>query len=263
MTNLRIFSAGNRKKQTIIFIHGFCFDYTMWQKQIDFFSDDYHCFLYDIRGLGKSLPGDGQFTIEMFVDDLFDLIKYFEIEKPILCSLSMGGYIALRAYEKKPNSFRALILCDTKSDADTNEAKLKRASAINHINKVSFESYINEFVPVCFSDKTLANNKDVYNNILNTAMASDPKGVKGCLIAMAGRTDTTESLSNINIPVLLVCGEDDKITPPDVMKKMKERIKGSQLEIIPEAGHLSPVENPEYFNNKLKDFLLKTSANRN
>lgn len=260
MTNLRIFSAGNRKNQTIIFIHGFCFDYTMWQRQIEYFSDEYYCFTYDIRGLGKSLPGDGQFTIEMFVDDLFNLIKNFEIVNPILCSLSMGGYIALRAFERKPKLFKALILCDTKSEADNNETKLKRASAVYHINNVSFESYINEFVPVCFSPKSIENKKDIFNSILKTAMASDPKGVKGCLIAMAGRTDTTDSLNKIDVPVLLVCGEDDKITPQAVMEKMKNNIKQSELIIIPEAGHLSPVENPDYFNNQVEIFLKKIST---
>ena len=95
--NLAIFQTGTENKQTIIFIHGFPFDHKMWDKQVDYFKKDFHCISYDIRGLGESPAGDGQYTIEGFVDDLFNIINELELKKPVICGLSMGGYIALRA----------------------------------------------------------------------------------------------------------------------------------------------------------------------
>ena len=86
-----------------------------------------------------------------------------------------------------------------------------------------------------------------YNEVLSKSLNSDPIGVKGCLLAMQGRTDVTPYLSKIQIPALVICGEEDKFTPPVVMKKMAEMIKNSEFEIIPGAGHMSPVENPGFF----------------
>ena len=97
----------------------------MWNSQRDVLKKNFHVIAYDIRGHGKSDVGDGQYTIELFVDDLIELLNYLKIDKTILCGFSVGGYIALRAIERNPEWFISLILCDTKSEIDTNEAKLQ------------------------------------------------------------------------------------------------------------------------------------------
>ena len=92
---IQIFKAGRPERKSIIFIHGFPFDHYMWDKQINELKSSYNCVTYDIRGLGISPAGDGQFTLESFVDDLESIINEFKLDKPVLCGLSMGGYIAL------------------------------------------------------------------------------------------------------------------------------------------------------------------------
>ena len=134
INDLNIYLDGDDKKQPIIFVHGFPFDHFMWDEQVKALGGDYYCIRYDIRGLGSSPAGDGQFTMEMFVDDLEKVIEELKLTKPILCGLSMGGYISLRAIERMQEKFSALILCDTKSAADDNEGKLKRAAS-NQTNK--------------------------------------------------------------------------------------------------------------------------------
>ena len=129
INDLPVFTEGVNNKHTIIFVHGFPFDHLMWKNQIDELGKDYFCITYDIRGLGESPVGDGQYTMEMFVDDLENIIDELKLNNPILCGLSMGGYISLRAVERMENKFSALILCDTKSSADDNQGKLKRAAA--------------------------------------------------------------------------------------------------------------------------------------
>lgn len=253
--NLTIFQNGDKINPHVIFCHGFPFDHRMWDLQVNEFSKKYFCVTYDIRGLGKSPAGDGQFTIEMFADDLFDVIDQLNLKKPVLCGLSMGGYISLRAIEKNQDTFSALILCDTKSAADNNEAKIKRAEGVKKINRDGVEKFVNEFVPNCFAEETIKNKKEIYEDTLNGALKSSSAGVKGCLIAMAGRTDTTEYLSKIKIPTLVICGEKDKLTPPDIMKEMSEKIPVSEFHIIPNAGHLSPLENAEVVNEIMKEFL--------
>jgi pimeloyl-ACP methyl ester carboxylesterase len=251
------FSKGDPAKQAIIFIHGFPFDHNMWSNQIDALSPNYFCVSYDTRGLGESPAGDGQYTIEFLADDVLDIIGKEKFYKPVLCGFSMGGYIALRAVEKNENLFNALILCDTKSSADNDEAKIKRAEGIKKINEMGVKKYIEEFIPNCFAEESISKLGDVYNETLNRSINFSPVGVKGCLLAMAARTDTTEFISEIKIPVLLICGEKDKLTPPYIMEQIAQSIPDSEFHIIPRAGHITPLENPELVNKIMQDFLIR------
>jgi pimeloyl-ACP methyl ester carboxylesterase len=255
--NLAIFTEGDRSKKPIIFVHGFPFDHLMWDCQAEEFSKDYYCVRYDIRGLGNSTVGDGQHTMESFVDDLEMVIGKLNLNKPILCGLSMGGYISLRAVERMHDKFSAIILCDTKSVADDNETKLKRAAAIKQINCGDFENFIDAFVLNCFGEKYIKANKDAYDIVINRSKKNNPIGIKGCLLAMMGRTDTTYCLKNIDLPTLLICGSEDKLSPPGVMKSMAEKISTSEFILVKEAGHMAPIENPQAVNYSMQKFLEK------
>jgi 3-oxoadipate enol-lactonase len=255
--SLEVFESGEKGKTTVIFIHGFPYDHYMWDNQVEFLKNDYHCITYDIRGLGQSDTGDGQYTMEMLVDDLFGIIDQLKIDKPVICGLSMGGYIALRAVEREQSRLSGLILCDTKPAADDNPGKLKRAGAVKKINTEGLEAYVNETVPLTFAGETIEKEKEIYEPVLNRAKNSDPVGVKGCILAMAGRTDTTESLSKIEIPTLLICGNLDNLTPPYLMREIAEKIKNSEFAAAPRAAHMSPVENPDFVNDVIKGFLKR------
>lgn len=256
-SNLAIFPKGNPENTSIIFIHGFPFDHDMWSKQIDILSRTYFCVTYDLRGLGKSPVGDGQYTIEMFVEDVLNILEENKLKKPVLCGISMGGYIALRAIEKEESFFEALILCDTKSAADNNDTKIKRAEGIKKINNLGVEKYVNDFIPNCFAEESIINLGEEYTQILERSSQFSSIGVKGCLLAMAGRTDTTQYLSKVKIPALLLCGEKDKLTLPGTMEEMAAKVPNSEFHIITGAGHISPLENPPVVNRIIEEFLSK------
>jgi pimeloyl-ACP methyl ester carboxylesterase len=260
INNLAVFQEGDSSNIPILFVHGFPFDHQMWNKQVSAFKSYSFCVSYDIRGLGESPAGDGQHTIESFVDDLEKIIDELKMEHPVLCGLSMGGYISLRAVERMEEKFRALILCDTKSEADNNETKLKRAAGIKRINNEGIQKYIADFVPNCFAKESIEKLGQEYISILGRSMNSDPIGVKGSLLAMAGRTDTTEYLSKIKIPVLVLCGEKDTLTTPATMKSMADKIKESEFAVVPGSGHMSVVENSLFVNETIAAFLSKTAS---
>jgi pimeloyl-ACP methyl ester carboxylesterase len=257
INGLSVFLEGNNKNKPIIFIHGFPYDHTMWKAQIDLLSENYFCVSYDIRGLGESPAGDGQLTMESFVDDLESIIDNLKLNKPILCGLSMGGYISLRALERMQNKFSAVILCDTRSEADNNEGKLKRAAAIKRINTEGLVPFTKDFITNCYGDHYKQNNKKDFANRIAKSSAFDPIGVKGSLLAMLGRNDTTEYISKIKIPALVICGEHDALTPPPVMQSMAEKINGAEFVIIKNSGHMSPIENPSEVNKAINEFLEK------
>lgn len=255
INGLNVNTFGDSNKQPIIFVHGFPFDYYMWREQIEALKDNYYCVAYDVRGLGQSMVDDGVFTLEMCVDDLFAIMDELKLNKPFLCGLSMGGYISLRAVEREQNRFKGLILCDTRSDADGNEGKLKRTNTIKQINAGEINSFVEKFVDGLFADMTKEENPELYKSTIERCKTSDPVGVKGTTIAIMSRTDTTSSLLKIRIPALVLCGSLDALTPPVMMRDLADKIKGSEYATIPRAGHLAPLENPDCVNDLIIDFL--------
>ncbi len=259
--NIKIFEEGNSNSLPVVFVHGFPFDHYMWKEQLDELSSNFYCISFDIRGLGESSAGDGQYTMELLVDDLFTIINELQISQSILCGLSMGGYIALRAVEKMEGRFKGLILCDTKSGADSDEGKLKRAEGIKKINEEGLDNFIPGFIKNCFSGQFKKVKKTKYMEIVDRALGFDPMGVKGCLLAMAGRTDTTSYLSKIKIPTLILCGEKDELTTPNIMKGMADKISNSEFYIVPDSGHIISIESPGFVNDKILNFLRRIETN--
>lgn len=245
-----------------MFIHGFPFSSEMWdgQAQILQGNKNMRIITYDLRGHGQSDVGDGQYTIELFVDDLIALLDHLKITRTILCGFSMGGYIALRAVERNPDRFNALVLCDTMSAADSNEAKTRRANSIKVIKNQGVGQFVEGFLKAVFAPHTFDSYPDVVNKISRTILSNSPLGICGALLAMAGRTETTESLSKINIPTLILVGEHDIVTPPSAAKNMHDRIRNSRLHVLDNAAHMSNLENPKVFNEHLMEFLAEVTA---
>jgi pimeloyl-ACP methyl ester carboxylesterase len=262
INTLSVNSFGDLNKQAIIFIHGFPFDHSMWEYLIETLKDDYFCIAYDVRGLGESYVGDGQYTMEFFVDDLFSIINELKLKKPVLCGHSMGGYIGLRAIERSQDKFGGLILCDSKSEADDNAAKLKRTIGINQINTEELQKFTDPFVTNCFADETPAEDEKLFDNTRYKARRHNPTGVKGCLLAIMSRTDTTNFLPQIKIPTLLICGAFDKLTPPFIMRAIADKIPDSEFASIPMAAHMSPLENPECVDDLITGFLKRRIINK-
>jgi len=255
INNLAVYEFGDRSNPTLIFLHGFPLDYRMWQNQIDFLKNSYHIIAYDCRGLGQSYVGDGQYTMEAFVNDLFSIVTELNLIKPVLCGLSMGGYITFRAVEKLQDKLGGVIFCDTKPTSDDNLAKFKRADAINMINVDGLDKFIEFFIPTTLWEETIKEKPELLHVLLNRAKNQSPIGVKGSLFAMLSRTDTEPYLENIKIPALFIAGSYDKLTPAELMKTYADKVINSEFAIVPKAGHLSPLENPGFVNDVIKGFL--------
>jgi len=248
---------GERGGMPVVLIHGFPFSSQMWQDQVASLRSRYRVVTYDIRGHGESEVGDGQYTIELFVDDFFQLLDHLQIEKTAVVGLSMGGYITLRAIERNPERFRALVLCDTRSEADTNESKLKRAATIRLVKAAGVEKFAADFVKSIFAPQTFERDPETVQFIQDIIEETSPTAIVGTLLALAARTDTTPSLPNINVPTLILVGEHDPLTPPSAAEEMHAKIANSELHVIPDAAHMSNLENPEVFNQRLLDFLSR------
>lgn len=239
----------------VVFIHGFPFNHTMWDPQMRALPNHFRAITYDIRGHGQSDVGDGQYSIELFVDDFIGLLDHLVIRQAVVCGLSMGGYIALRAIERHPERFRGLILCDTRSEADSDEGKIKRSAAVKSVKKGGVEAFAASFVKAVFAPETFRTKPDAVETIRKMIVSNSPLGIGGTLLAMAARTDTTKALSGIRVPTLILVGEHDALTPPSSSQAMHERIPSSQMHVLPGAAHMSNIENAGEFNRHLLEFL--------
>ncbi len=257
--NIYYADSGKSTGTPIVLVHGFPFSSAMWADQLDVIGSDYRTIAYDLRGLGKSTLGDGQYTVEGHVDDLLALLDHLSIDKAIIVGFSMGGYITLRAMERNPERFLAVALCDTRCETDDNAGKIKRANAATTVKKTGAAKFADAFIPAVFTPTSVHNNTSAVAKIREIISTTDPVAIAGNLIAMAARSDTSASLSKITVPTLIMVGELDAVTPPPAASFMHANIAGAELQLIPNAGHMSNLENPQAFNNHLIDFLQRVA----
>ncbi len=259
--NVSYFEEGVSTGIPLIFIHGFPFNKDMWLTQVTALSDNHRCIAYDVRGHGGSEAGAAQFSIPQFADDLFSFMDALNIDKSIVVGLSMGGYIALHAIEKNAARIAGLTLCDTQCAADTEEGRAKRKKTISFIQKNGLEVYTEESLKNLFAPTSLQSKKAEVSFIKNTILNTKPENICLALQALADRKETCTVLKQIDVPVLILVGKEDKITPLEAAEKMHQDINGSEIGIIDGAGHLSNLENPEGFNERMKSFLAQNFSN--
>ncbi len=243
----------------VVFLHGFPFSHTMWLDQLKAVRGFCRAVAYDLRGHGMSDIGDGQYSVEGHVDDLIALLDTLHVPQAALVGLSMGGYITLRALERNPERFLAAILCDTRSEADSTEARLRRFAGVKAVKLEGSAAFAESFVKSIFAESTFSRNPAAIAHIHQTIESTPPLSIAGTLLALASRTDTTPSLEKIRIPVLIMVGEKDPVTPVEASRAMHERIPRSELVVIPDAAHMSNLENPGLFNDALVAFLKQVA----
>ncbi len=246
---------GPHDAPVIIFIHGFPFNKSMWKLQVEALKENYRLISYDIRGHGQSESGKEKFSIELFSEDLIALMDKLEIDRATLCGLSMGGYIALTAVEKYPGRFESLVLSDTQCIADSAKAKEKRLQTIETIKEKGVNNYADASIKNLFAPGSFNTKKNEIENVRDMIVNTSPQSLCKTLLALAARKETCSNLKNINMPVLILVGKEDKITPLAAARLIQKNIKDSSLKILAHAGHVANIENPEAFNHQLIKFV--------
>jgi pimeloyl-ACP methyl ester carboxylesterase len=240
----------------IIFLHGFPFDKTMWQLQLEFLKLSNWVIALDIRGFGKSEDEDSQLSIELFSNDLIAFMDVLKISTAIVCGLSMGGFIALNSIARFPARFAALVLCDTQCLADTTKVKESRYKTIEQIQIEGVTRFNEGFIKSVFHENTLTTKKELVKNLNNIVFANSQRIICAGLTALAERTETCSMINKITVPTLIICGRQDVVTPLEGSITMHKNILSSTLHIIESAGHVSNLERPDEFNTTLHSFLM-------
>jgi 3-oxoadipate enol-lactonase len=238
-----------------IFVHGFPFDHTMWLDQVVALAGRRHCVAVDLRGFGASAAiTEEVLSMEALAADLAALIDGLDQNQADVVSLSMGGYVALALWELYPELVRSLALLDTRPEADTPEARQRR----DEMARLTLERG-RGWLAETLTEALLAPGASLSARarLRSAVEGTRYETIVAALAGMRERPDRRFLLHSISVPTLVVVGEQDRLTPPESARAMSEEMPGSHLVVIPEAGHLTPIERPEDVNEALATFLAQ------
>jgi pimeloyl-ACP methyl ester carboxylesterase len=241
----------------VLLLHGFPLSRAMWVDQLSAIGSIYRVIAPDLRGHGESPVPEGVYTMDAMADDVVELLETLEISGPVVVGgLSMGGYVALSLAARYPTRVRALILMDTKAAADTPEAAQGRETMAQAVLAAdSAAPVVAAMLPRLFGKMTSENRPERVLPLKDVMSRTSPQGIAGALRGMAARPDRRVDLPKIMVPTLVLVGDEDVITPPAEAKSMADALPNARLELISQAGHLSPYENPSDANAAILRFL--------
>ena len=240
----------------VILLHGYPFNRTLWENQVASLKDNFRVITPDLRGFGESDPAEPA-TMSRMAEDISRLMDAVDLPSATIGGLSMGGYVVLSFYKQFSNRVDALVLADTRPQADTDEGKQNRVKQREQILREGMALTADLMLPKLLTPETVSTRPDVVNHVRNMIMNTKPAGAAAALLGMANREDQTQLLPQINVPTLIVVGREDPITPLQDSELMHQHIKGSQLIILEDAAHVANLEQSRSFNGVLKYFLGK------
>jgi pimeloyl-ACP methyl ester carboxylesterase len=222
-------------------------------------SNRYRVITPDLRGLGESDATPGAATMNRMAQDTAALLDRLEISRAVVGGLSMGGYVALAFYKQFLSRVRALVLADTRPQADTEDGKQTRLQQADKALADGMAGIADSMLPKLLTPETVSKHPEIVKRVRDMMLKTKPEGAASALLGMAEREDQTPLLSRITCPTLILVGREDPITPVQDSEKMHREIAGSRLVVIENASHVSNLERTEQFNDELVRFLNSLS----
>ena len=226
---------------SVVLVHGYPLDGAMWSGVARILAVRFRVYKPDLPGRGENPAPAGQ-SLDDYADFVGALVG--RLQPPVgLAGFSMGGYVSLALLRRGADNVKALALVDTRAEADDEEGRKRRDEAIALVRSEGVAKIADQMVPRLLSELSLAN-RDLVDRVRRIILRQTPATVERDLSAMRDRADSTALLPQIRIPTLVVVGEQDALTPPELSERMAAAIPGARLEKIPSAGHLTSMERP-------------------
>lgn len=242
--------------RTILFLHGFPFNGSLWDAQMAALPPGWRGVAPDLRGFGESEgSADPEYTMDMFADDAAALLTHIGVRRAVICGLSMGGYIALAMHRRHRAAFGGLVLADTRATADTEEARKNRVQLAKHVLVEGNGIVVDSMLPRVFAPSTPHKRPQLVETVRAMMATTSPDTMARAMLGMASRPSSEEGLRDIVVPTLVLVGAEDAITDRGESQLMARAIRGSRIETIQDAGHVSNLEAPDAFNQALQRFL--------
>lgn len=238
----------------VLFVHGFPLDRTIWRPMAATLTGRRRI-APDLRGFGRSAPPDGECTLSTYADDLAALLEALGAGRAVVCGHSMGGYIAFEMLRRHRDRVRALVLVNTRAVPDDDEARAARDAMIARVRRDGPGAIVDDLLPRLLAPATRETQPHVVEQVRRAIIGGSGEGVAQALAAMRDRPDSRELLDGIDLPVLVIAGRDDAIVPAAESRAMAAAIPGAHLAMVPDAGHLAPLEQPVNTSRLVGEFL--------
>ena len=239
----------------LVFLHAFPLSHTMWTPQAEAFSGNYRVIRLDLRGHGEPEGDRRNFGLDDYADDVIALLDHLKVPRAVIIGLSMGGYTAFSIIRRHAARVQALVLADTRAPADDEDVRDVRITMADVTKKKGNGAIATLMLPKLLAPSTPQTNPGLTTLVREMILAAKPEWIVNDLMAMAARPDSTELLAQITCPTLVIIGEEDLATPMADSQFMADRIRNCTLAVIPKAGHLTNIEQPDAFNTALESFL--------
>jgi 3-oxoadipate enol-lactonase len=239
----------------VVLLHPFPASHQFWLPAAQAFASRYRLILPDLRGHGDSQVGQGPATMKKHAADLALLLDQAGVGRAPLVGVSIGGYVIFEFWRRDPGRIAALVLCNTKAQADTPEARAGRLQAAAEVTERGTEPFFASMIPKLLGQTTRDTRPDLVEGALRMMRQMSAENVAQVQRGMAERPDSVGLLQEINVPTLIVTGDEDVLTGPAEAELMRQHIAGSRLAVIPRAGHYSPWEQPGELGPLLRQFL--------
>lgn len=251
----RIFYEETGSGPAIVLGHSFLCSGEMWEEQVPVLAESFRVINIDYRGHGQSSTVEGPFDLYDLIDDTTAILDELGIEGAIWAGLSTGGFVALRAALTIPERVRAIVVADASAAAESFYPKFKYRALGLGARLVGMRPFVPAVAPIMFGQTTLNENPDLVEEWTPELLSMDLTSLLSFLEAIVTRDSLLDRLGEIQVPALIVVGEEDRAQPVPRAQQIADGIPGARLEIIPDAGHLSALEQPGAFNRVLLDFL--------
>jgi pimeloyl-ACP methyl ester carboxylesterase len=241
----------------VVLLHAFPLDRRMWQPQMEGLKDVCRLIVPDLPGFGgSSVPSEAEANVEGMANAVAGLLDPLKVREPIvLGGLSMGGYVALAFARQYPGRLRGLILADTRTEPDDEAGKANRDRLIAGVKAQGPASVVEAMVPRLLGPATQANRPAVVARVREITGAQSGGGIIAALAGLRDRPDAGAVLDGLTVPVLVIVGKDDGITPPALAERMAQRTRNGRLVVLEGVGHLSNLEDPVGFNDAVRNFV--------
>ncbi|MEW6322793.1 MAG: alpha/beta fold hydrolase [Acidobacteriota bacterium] len=239
-------------------IHGFPLDASMWEAQLRHPPPGWRLIAPDLRGFGGSTDVEASApSIDDYADDVVDVLRALDIPGAVVAGLSMGGYVTFAILRRAPALVRAIVLADTRAGADSPEAREGRRAMLALLDREGPAGVATQLLPRLLSEHTRQTRPDVESGVRRLTKQQSAQAIRGALVRLMTRPDATSELAGCAVPALVIVGEHDAITPVDEARRLAGGLPDAELAVIPHAGHMANIEQPDAFSSALAAFLAR------
>jgi pimeloyl-ACP methyl ester carboxylesterase len=247
--------ASERRRGVLVLLHAFPLNARMWEGQLALADGGWRVIAPHFRGVDAGVGDPSTTSIDDYAGDVIDLLDALHVDQAVVGGLSMGGYAAFAVLRHAARYVQGLVLADTRAEADTAEGLEARRKMLDLVQSRGPAAVAEEMIPKLLGETTRRSRVEVIDRVRSLVLSNSSEAIAGAVRALMSRPDSTPLLPTIHVPTLILVGAEDTVTPPALSEKMHAAIAGSELTLIPDAGHLTNLERPDLFNAALARFL--------